>query len=266
MPTLYATPNAAAIFEGEDLAPFNNPSANADKLYFHSSQPAPYLVNTYTGSFTRTWTSPKKIVLEAHGLGYTPLVLGRVTVTGVTGNFNDPLFSGWAPAVGTVFELAGSTPVASFSTRNLQFALWFCLSADATEISIIQINQRWAGVPGALADPVLTFSFEVRAFSVAVAGTAPNVTTNKSLEITPTRMEAGFGKFDSDRRYIRRTTPANLVLASGKTIDVTGADAFAIGMRYSHNGYVRQAYRATDSGRADAPSSTFNSTTRPVRV
>jgi hypothetical protein len=266
MPTLLARPDAVAIYDGIDDGPLVDPQGNANRLYFHSSQPAPYRVGTYTGSFTRTWTSPKKITLQAHGLGYTPLVFGRVTLTAIGGtSASDPLFSGWASSVGTVFDLAGSVPVASFSSRNLQFALWFNLSADATNLYIIQINQRWAGLPGALADPELTFSYAIEAMSVAVAGTGPSATTGNMLEITPTSLDMGQGKFNSSRRYIRRASPPNYALASGQTIDVTG-DAFRIGMRYSFNGYVRQGYRATDQGLSNAPTSSFNATVRSVKI
>jgi hypothetical protein len=255
-----------AIYDGPDDDPFTDPANNADRLYFHSSQPAPYHVATYTGSFTRTWTSPKKITLLAHGLGYTPLVFGRVTLTGQSGpGVGDPTFNGWTGSIPRTMDLAGSTPVASFSSRDLQFALWFNLSADSTNIYIIQINQRWTGVPGALEDPRLAFTYEVVAMSVAVDGTGPTASDSKVLEITPTSLKMGQGKFDSTRRYIRRTTPANFNLASGRTIDVTG-DAYAIGMRYSFNGYVRQGRNATDQGRADAPASTFNATVRSVRI
>jgi hypothetical protein len=272
MPIMLATPDACAIFDGPDDDPFDDPQGNASRLYFHSSQPAPYRVQAYTGSFTRTWTSPKKITLQAHGLSYTPLVFGRVTLTAVSGSSaSNPVFDGWASPVGTVFDLAGSVPVASFSETNRQFALWFNLSVDATNLYIIQINQRWAGVPGPTADPELTFSYAIEAMSVAVAGTAPSVTTANQLEITPTSMSMGRGKFDSSRRYIRRTSPSNYALASGRTIDVTGnvtttSGASAIGMRYSFNGYIRQGYRATEQSRPAAPTSSFNATVRSVKI
>jgi hypothetical protein len=268
MPILLATPAACAIFDGPDDDPFNDPEGNADRLYFHSSQPAPYVAETYTGSFV--WPpspSIKKITLQAHGLGYTPLVFGRLTQTAVGSAHSS--FNGWPSPVGTVFDLAGSVPVASFSPQNRQMGLWFNLSADATNIYIIWVIQGWTGSTGLA--PQLTFSYEIEAMSIAVAGTAPSVTTGNMLEITPTSLDMGQGKFNSSRRYIRRASPSNYALASGKTIDVTGnvvttAGGSAIGMRYSFNGYVRQAYRATELGRPNAPTSSFNATVRSVKI
>ncbi|WP_127078337.1 hypothetical protein [Rhodomicrobium lacus] len=116
-----------AIFSGTDLAPFNDPQAHLDRLYFHSDLAYPTVIQTVTGSFTLpalaasagpAYTNPA-IVLFAHGRSGIPAVLGRLTSPAV----------GWCGSVPVQMDQYGAgrfVTLGADATHVVAHAVWWC--------------------------------------------------------------------------------------------------------------------------------------------
>lgn len=126
-----------AIYENSDDLPFLNPLAHLARVKFHSE--LDYLqvidVKTYSltlpaigtggsgqGSGGRSGVRTNLYTLGAHGIAGTPLILGNVTVGGITVAFTGsvPVAKGYAPPN---------------SANNDPYARFLSLGADATNIT-----------------------------------------------------------------------------------------------------------------------------------
>lgn len=124
-----------AIWTGSDYAPFTDPMNNLDRVKFHSLLDYVRVVKT----ITRTVSLPSisaagsgqsdpgsrvaSYTLGAHGMGYTPFIVGLITVNGVRQAFT-----------GSVLVHTVAAPNAT--SVNDMFGRWLALGADATNVYV----------------------------------------------------------------------------------------------------------------------------------
>lgn len=202
--TLKADGNSGrvAIYTGSGDAPLFNPIGNIGRVLFHSSLEYPAIKQIRTGVITlpargaNGWFQTAHN-LFAHGEGGFPMVLGRITNLA-----GDP-------------ALVGSFPI---QWQRNGFARWISLGANSTHVILHEQCSTAVGISfGAVA-----VAWEVYVFDILLGGSGsfPSPTAYR-IRITPTFMEAGRGKFRSDRRYMRAASAgARFPLPSNQTITI----------------------------------------------
>lgn len=214
-------------------APLSAPLSNLAALRFHSALDYPTAVkvgsvyvttgtlSTLGAQSTDTWSN-STINLFAHGQTGTPIVFGKLTISG------------------TDIPLVGSTPlilVDVLGTGGRGAGRWAHLGADTTNVmlrvfSIATTSQALAAMSG------ITYTIFVT--NLRLDGAQPSATDpGIKLRMQPTRFTASEGKFDSNNRYMRTAAAApQFKMTKGATIQAAaGISGQSVSMRFNVGGW-----------------------------
>lgn len=266
---MLALGGAVAIYDIESTAPNDNPFLdplnNVSRLHFHSVLRTLCVVKingqyAHTGSFTapaqgrNTFENKVHTVIASHGLGSTPIVFGKITVSGVT-----------SPFLGTVPLYFMSNDVASMGQQG--FGHWAHLGADSTSVFIRTFSVN--GDSGASL-PAFTASYEVYVTNTLLDGTTTIYPGDSVvMRMSSSLFTAGYGQLDSRNRYIKtENSSPTTKFALGKTNEIvpnfsTSKNSPVVRMRHSVDGYVNYF----GFGGAGGPTgfSTFNASVQGVK-
>lgn len=227
-----------AVYDGTDEV-FSDPFSDITRVKFHSDFNYISVTDTVTGQVTlpavSAWTgfptAPSSgqryntYQLFAHGLSEQPFVVGRIL------DF---------PSVGENLALSGSVPIQG---NNYGFARWLTLGADETHVLLHE--QTITHVDSGIA--AITLDYEVQVSDLTVESFNGDAPGGEVLKITPNRMILGEGRFDSDKKYVKKATVSDeqMRLVGGKTIDIEyyvhnygpGANFGTVIWKYSNGDY-----------------------------
>lgn len=200
-----------------DDAPLSNPLGNLSRVIFHSDLDYMAVQSTIqTGTLTliaRSGTAAltQRYNLFAHGLGYQPLILGALV--GFEGADR--------PLLGTIFLQTGSG-TNGMGTPNSEQG-WFRsvqLGADAT---YVYLHEYFLPGPTAQTFAALTLNWRILVSTRNLDATSGNDNTVSSpyhALLTKTRVVLGKGKFDSDRRHVKKVATGGFPVIVDKSIHI----------------------------------------------
>lgn len=229
-----------AIYTVEDTLidddPFTDPLNHVDRIEFHSELDYLAVSSVQTGTLSLPSVSIGPLPystqhnLFAHGLGYQPLVLGYLE--GFAG-FNVPL-------MGTtiLYGAADTFPNGSVGgddgwMRSVQ------LGADDTYVYLHEyVIPGVIGVGRTIAAATLDWRVFVTTRNLDLNSGNDNTASHPSnLYISPTRVVFGQGKFDTDRRHLKKSA-SGFAVAIDKSLDLK-TNGLAIKLTQSVDGYER---------------------------
>lgn len=200
------------IYEGSvDPSTFENPSAGQiGSLYFHSD--LSYLGTTTV--LTGTITFPERIpntTYTSGSKGGTGWYTYNTTYGEASYAFGSNPFGAIKPFIGIIdnVQIAGGRIIQSANYSNRGCSIYLTNSE-------VRIFENFSTYVYTL--PSISVSFTVYIFDTFFSGLG-----STAISIQPTSFKAGFGKLDSNYRYIKKnTTSPNIYLTSYRTGDVAG--------------------------------------------
>lgn len=196
------------IWQGADDV-LANPAADWDRVSFHSDLHYP-AASTFVSENVTLPNAPNATTLPTRYQKYSLYshgVAGRPTVFAV--------LRGLALAGGADVPLLGTVPVQT-NAANSPIIRWVTLMVTAGEIALWEICPGYGSTPIMSALPL---TVDMYIFDRLMEEDPPPK-DSVVLEWSPTRFVASGGRFDSEKRYIRKTTTnaGSYLLNSGCTI------------------------------------------------
>lgn len=222
-----------AIYTVDDTAindaPFTAPLSNISRVEFHSDLDYLAVASVQTGTLSLPSVSPQypfttRHNLFAHGLAYQPLVLGELTNYGG----RDVSLLG-TTLIYSVVDVFSSHPAVEGWFRSVQ------LGADATHV---YLHEYCLGPSASRTLPALTLNWRVLVTTRNMDATTGNdnaASHPSNLYISPSRVVFGRGKFDTDRRHIKKDA-SGFPVYIGRSIDFWQSGVI-ISMTQYVNGY-----------------------------
>lgn len=213
----------AAVWTGEDDAPFWDPLGNFPRIKMHSALDYIGIAAEYTGTIdvADLWVPEITFNLAAHGLPYTPIVFLSITAAGV------------------VLPVLGTMPLRRPDNGNGSV---FSLSAgaDATNVLLHCYVLKSQNQPNS---EMIAWRALVANMGIDASGNMVRPGFTDITEMTPSRVR--IGRFDTDQRYLNQDDLGSFAVPVGPTMNfglglVPNEARYRAGWRYAVDGHVVQ--------------------------
>jgi hypothetical protein len=247
-----------------DMLPFTTPLSYISRVKFHSdldylpivsvidrtvSLPEIPSTGSGQGSGGRRGLRTNLYTLAPHGMGFTPFVVGELSINGTVS--------------GKPMVMAGSVPVAQVT--NDHYARFLSLGADATNVTVYEYSPLRGFAPGNwVPRPAVNVTIRTYVSAVDLDSSVIPPLSSARFKIDATGMVAG--RWSTANRYIREVanvSDAVLWAVDGPTIAISALDAVATWRWAMGNSITRAGASAPDN--TPPPSVGFN-TLKPIAL